>query len=574
MLWAGYCPAVLCAAAIAAAGWFTSQETGKQLQDAAHRASSALATSIASEVRADPGLIEKPALLSSLLSEAASGKDIAALEVIEAETDRVIARASPAVVSPVAARHVPISTVEGAGYVVRVRSGAASTKVPLWTVFGPAAGIAGFGALVFVYTAGGLRKRLHVLHLIAGALDAVSKHDRETAALELEPSLGSETQGWNALLGEREALLEQISELRAQSSGPAETGEAGVELEAACDAMWDGVLIADRTGSVLYANGAAGVLLGTGGGRSIREAIPDSDAAQELSELAASGTKRRAVFEFELGENDPPSVVQVAARGVVSDASAATLVAVVRDVTQQRIAEKSRNSFIAQVTHELRTPLTNIRLYVEEAADAGDSDPAVLGRAINVINQESRRLERIVGDMLSVAEIEAGAMTLRIDDVRLEQLFGDLQNEFASLASERSIEIRWDLPPKFPVLRGDRDKVVLAVHNVVGNALKYTPEEGRVTVRLDASEAGFTCEVADTGPGIDPDEQDRVFEKFYRAETARGAGVTGTGLGLPLAREVARLHGGDITLESVVGEGCTFTIVIPNQADGRLLEAA
>src|SRR6185436_8456189 len=113
--------------------------------------------------------------------------------------------------------------------------------------------------------------------------------------------------------------------------------------------------------------------------------------------------------------------------------SAAAMV-VIEDITQQRAAEESRHAFVAQVTHELRTPLTNIRLYVETAIDEGESDPKLQSKCLNVINAEARRLERIVGDMLSVAEIEAGSLKLRSDDVQLETLFAELKDDYTPQA--------------------------------------------------------------------------------------------------------------------------------------------
>src|SRR5690606_13295466 len=121
----------------------------------------------------------------------------------------------------------------------------------------------------------------------------------------------------------------------------------------------------------------------------------------------------------------------------------------IEDITQQRLSDQSQNAFIAQATHELRTPLTTIRLYSEEAIEAGSGDEQVRGKALNVIASETRRLERIVGDMLCVAEIEAGSLSIRPDTMRTEQLFGELQEDYLAQAKDKSIEITFDLPPKF-----------------------------------------------------------------------------------------------------------------------------
>ncbi|HEY8666722.1 MAG TPA: ATP-binding protein, partial [Tepidisphaeraceae bacterium] len=235
----------------------------------------------------------------------------------------------------------------------------------------------------------------------------------------------------------------------------------------------------------------------------------------------------------------------------------------IEDVTQQRVAEEARNTFVAQATHELRTPLTNIRLYVETAIEEGDKNPSIRTNALNIINQESRRLERIVGEMLSVAEIEAGSFKLRSADIYLDLLLEELKADFEQQAKDKKMTLLFNLPPKLPVVHGDRDKIVVALHNLVGNALKYTPEGGQVTVSAVVDRGQLSIDVNDTGIGISEEEAEQIFEKFYRSKDPRVGKITGTGLGLTLAREVVRLHGGDITVRSEVNKGSTFTITLP-----------
>ena len=263
------------------------------------------------------------------------------------------------------------------------------------------------------------------------------------------------------------------------------------------------------------------------------------------------------------GDGAQDAVLRYSTRAIGSDGG---VLVVIDDITQQRVAEASRNGFVAQVTHELRTPLTNIRLYVEAAIDDETSGPDIRG-SLNVINQEARRLERIVGDMLSVAEIEAGSYVVRRDDVRIDELLNNLSRDYASAAEEKSIDLAFELPPKLPVIQADRDKIAMALHNLVGNAIKYTGNAGQVEVRATSDESGITIEVSDSGIGIDPEEQERVFEKFYRASDERISDITGSGLGLAIAREVIRMHGGDITVQSELDKGSTFTLTVPQYRD-------
>jgi signal transduction histidine kinase len=149
--------------------------------------------------------------------------------------------------------------------------------------------------------------------------------------------------------------------------------------------------------------------------------------------------------------------------------------------------------------------------------------------------------------------------------VSLSDLFSELRADYDAAAQKKAIALEFNLPPKLPVIQGDRDKISLAVHNLLGNAIKYTPESGYVTIKVDVGNERVVVAVTDSGIGIADTEIEQVFEKFYRAQDERIAGITGSGLGLALAREVTRLHGGDITVESELNHGSTFTLELPTK---------
>ncbi len=165
--------------------------------------------------------------------------------------------------------------------------------------------------------------------------------------------------------------------------------------------------------------------------------------------------------------------------------------------------------------------------------------------------------------MLSVAEMEAGTLDLRKDDVRLDALFEDLNADYGRQARVKDITLEFNLPPKLPVIQGDRDKLALVVHNLLNNAIKYTKAGGRVVVNVDIDHDTLMVDVIDNGMGIAGDDIKRIFEKFYRATDAQQAGITGSGLGLALARQIVNLHGGEIEVESKVNKGSTFSVRLP-----------
>jgi PAS domain S-box-containing protein len=415
---------------------------------------------------------------------------------------------------------------------------------------------------------------LRPLAVVREALLAVAAGEQEPERLAVDARLGPEAQGWNRLLAETKRLRQQArGDAAAEALAPQQQQrQAGSgELDAAFDVMSHGLLLIDARGRVRFANGAATVYLGTERqgaiGREVAEIIPERaviDAVREVGEGAAQGPK---TVEVRRG-GEAAAVLRFVIRRMRKSDVAAVMI-VVEDVTQQRVADEARNNFVAQVAHELRAPLTNIRLYVESAIDAGEDDQAARGNALNVINQESRRLERIIGEMLSISEIEAGSLRVHKDDVHLDVLLDEARVDFEPQAKEKRITLEFLMPPKLPVLQGDRDKLALAVHNMVGNAIKYTQAGGKVTVRPEVKREQVHIEVVDTGIGIKPDELEKVFERFYRSRDERVSKITGTGLGLTLAREVARLHGGDVTAESQVNQGSTFTLTLPLPGGGE-----
>ena len=446
----------------------------------------------------------------------------------------------------------------------------AGVMYPFWSNWEAQAGLgvigaAGMAALLLVYRR--MRHRMRALGAIREALLDLGRGETGHAALAVSAEFGAEASAWNALLAERETLKRDLVAERARESLGARR-DAQIDLVQACDAMWQGLIVVDDKLRAKYANGAAAVFLRAKRdeitGADVSKFIGDPQVVEAVRTVADGSVRRRTTIELRRTDEDGSGggILRFSVRPVRRDDSAAAII-MIEDVTQQRVADEARNAFVAQATHELRTPLTNIRLYVEQAVDEGENDPKLRAKCLNVINQESRRLERIVGDMLSVAEIEAGSLKLRAGDVRLETLFEELEADFQGQAKDKNLTLRFQMPPKLPVMRGDRDKIVLALHNLVGNAIKYTPTGGEVQVKIDADEEKLTVAVSDTGIGISEEETELVFEKFYRAKDKRVSGITGSGLGLALAREVVRLHGGDITVRSQVDQGSTFTMTVP-----------
>ena len=521
--------------------------------------------------------------LRRIVIETARSWNLASCRIVVGD-DRIVADADPrninAPVLPVnwgdqTARRVPdaaanlhVFPVEVAGRgLARLEIVPAPLAADYWQTSAGvgAVGTMMLGALLVLYRRA--RNRLRPLWVVREALMAATEGDLAPDRLEVDPSLGPEAQAWNRVLDE---ARQNHRRSLATEKGSAPRGPGAGDLDAACDSMTDGLVLVDAGLRIKFANGAAAVYLRARRedllGRGAAELLKDEKLIAAVQSVAGGAAQRSLTVEVERKDQAGGAVLRYTVRQVRKGDGAAAMI-VIEDVTQQRVADAARNNFVAQVAHELRTPLTNIRLYVENAIESQPPDPAVVHNALNIINQESRRLERTVSEMLSVSEIEAGSLRLRHDDVHMDVLLQEAKTDFAEQAKDKSITFDLALPPKVPVIQGDRDKIALAVHNLVGNALKYTLKGGRASVTLAVQKGKISVEVADTGIGIRPEEMELVFERFYRSKDERVSKITGTGLGLTLAREIARLHGGDITLESQLDKGSTFTLWLPSGTD-------
>lgn len=242
---------------------------------------------------------------------------------------------------------------------------------------------------------------------------------------------------------------------------------------------------------------------------------------------------------------------------------------VLSDETQQRLTTEARDQFVMTATHELRTPLTNLQAYAEALQEKDGLEIEQQKDFCNVITSEANRLGRLVDQLLTVSQMEAGSMTINRHELELLPMLEHAVDQLRGQAEQKRIELRTDLSAKLPVVLGDRDKLQAALVNLLGNAIKYTPEQGEVVLRCGTEEKWIRIDVEDNGPGIPEDEQPHVFDKFFRGTATRESDERGNGLGLAFAREIARLHCGEIELQSIVGEGSTFTLRLPIAGQAR-----
>ena len=236
-----------------------------------------------------------------------------------------------------------------------------------------------------------------------------------------------------------------------------------------------------------------------------------------------------------------------------------------RNLTEERALDALKSDFIATVSHELRTPLAAIygcaRTLLRRDLQLGEDDRA---RLLEVVAQESERLTRIVGDILLANQIDAGRLRLKDLEVDVAELARAVVEEMeATLSGKEGIVLELDTPASLPRVSGDEDKLRQVLLNLIDNAVKYSPDGGRVTVRVEQRDSGLRIAVTDEGLGIAHGEQQRIFGKFYRIDPQQTRGVGGTGLGLYICRELVRHMAGRVTVTSREGHGSTFVIDLP-----------
>jgi signal transduction histidine kinase len=220
-------------------------------------------------------------------------------------------------------------------------------------------------------------------------------------------------------------------------------------------------------------------------------------------------------------------------------------------------AEAYERNFLVRVSHELRTPVTAIRGHVEALREGLADDSEAREASLAVVRAETDRLVRLVGDLIDLARLDAHSFTLEQHEVELRRLLEQAYQSFAEEAKRREIDYRTSLRGD-PVLTTDGDRVLQIVSNLLDNAFAWTPDGGTVSLELGQENGTISVAVTDSGPGIAPDEQDRVFRPFV----SEGNG-TGTGLGLAISRELAQALGGELMLESTVGKGSRFELLLP-----------
>lgn len=242
------------------------------------------------------------------------------------------------------------------------------------------------------------------------------------------------------------------------------------------------------------------------------------------------------------------------------------VILVIHDVTQSYELDRSRREFVANASHELRTPLTTIKMVIEAlAGDEGVTKNEMNKSFLDMAETESTRMELLIKNLLTLSQLDSKTMNFNVREFDLEESVAYLAKSLAVNASAHGHKLTFDGAYDPVIIRGDKIRIEQILINITSNAIKYTPDGGRISLRLHDLGDRAEISITDNGVGIPEEDIPHLFERFYRVEKARSSDKGGTGLGLAIAKEFAVAHGGDIRVSSIVGKGTTFTVTLPKQ---------
>ncbi|MDY3282269.1 MAG: ATP-binding protein [Dysosmobacter sp.] len=322
--------------------------------------------------------------------------------------------------------------------------------------------------------------------------------------------------------------------------------------------MTDGVTAFDHDGKLIHCNPAARNML-----RRPMDQLTTYD--QLFGELRPFGEmlslQRPDYAEAEMRVEDRTLELYLAP---FSDREQGGVLVVLHDVTEQHHNEERRKEFVANVSHELRTPLTNVRSYAETLLDAnGDIPPETSASFLGIIINETDRMTNIVQDLLTLSRLDAGNAELTLTRFRFGDAIESVCRANDISARQHGHRLTCRLEPDLPLITADRSRLEQVMMNVIGNAIKYTPDGGHIDVTAGAADGQVWMEVSDDGIGIPEKDRDRVFDRFYRVDKARSRESGGTGLGLSIAREIVDRHNGRLYLTDHDGPGTTVRLELP-----------
>ncbi|EGP9536464.1 cell wall metabolism sensor histidine kinase WalK [Listeria monocytogenes] len=351
-------------------------------------------------------------------------------------------------------------------------------------------------------------------------------------------------------------LTKRVQEAQAMTEGERR------KLSSVLAYMTDGVIATDRRGKVILINTPAEKMLRvkheSANGRSIIDVLDIGDTYQfeDLMEVDGSLTMDRSTL-------DKPYVLRANFSVIQRETGFNNgVIAVLHDITDQEKVDQERRDFVSNVSHELRTPLTSMHSYLEALSDGAWEDKEIAPRFLEVTQNETERMIRLVNDLLKLSRMDGGREQLEKSFVNFTDFFNHIIDRFEMMKKE-TIMFKRHIPREPVIIEIDEDKVMQVLDNIISNANKYSPDGGRISFYLKKFEDEIEVSIADEGLGVPDEDLANVFDRFFRVDKARSREMGGTGLGLAIAREVIEAHGGRIWAERNKNKGTIIKFTLP-----------
>jgi len=340
--------------------------------------------------------------------------------------------------------------------------------------------------------------------------------------------------------------------------------EENSKLVTAFASMTEGVMILDADDKIEAVNRALSSMLASRyediAGKTLLEAFRNVELQQAFLKFKQTG---QSVFrEVALGDPEPV-ILNVSISGIKVESGNAKTMVVFHDITRLKKLERVRIDFVANVTHEIRTPLTAILGYLETIRDGAINNPEEARKFIDIILKHAQRLNRLVEDLLTISRIELGEVNFHFEDISPADVINNVLPVIDPKAKSKRIEIDNLIPEKLPLIRADKDRLTQIFVNILDNAVKFTPESGKVSISAEETNGFVLVGISDTGIGVPKEEIERLGERFYRVDKTRSRDLGGTGLGLSIVKHLMIAHGGKMEIESQLGRGTKVFLFFP-----------
>jgi len=327
-------------------------------------------------------------------------------------------------------------------------------------------------------------------------------------------------------------------------------------------AMHDALLVVDSDRHVILANETFRKLFALPEileGTPLLEIVRDATLDQAIADAFGGGEPVRSELAVDGSQIE---LHAVATRNDAGDITGALVL--FHDITELKKMDQVRRDFVANVSHELRTPLSILHGYIETLLDSPETSREELSRILGVMKRHSNRLDLLVEDLLTLAQLESANPNLQLYNVDLSSFFGEVIRDWEKKLANKQLKLVVRVPSDLPAIRADRVRLQEALYNLLDNAVKYSRERGEITLMALRRDGQIVLSVSDNGIGISKEDLPRIFERFYRVDKARSHdSVRGTGLGLAIVKHIAQLHGGHVEAESEIEKGTTIRLVLP-----------